>query len=339
MRRAALLFLLSFGGAWSMSDLPQAMDDRLLEGVRLLHCDRYDDAFSNFAVVQKTMPAHPAGFFFYGAALEWLAWDYRNLEQGPPFFAMMNKTIALAKEMVVKDPKNAWAFFYLGAGYGFLGLADIKYGNWLKAFYDGMTGYKHMLQALKLNPNIWDVYYALGQFHYWRSKKAAIVRVFTTQDEMKQGIEELEVATKKGYFTRWEARNSLVDIWNMEGQPVKCEALLKESLAEFPVNLYTWWSYAKVHMARKRYTEALGALDFLEGRFKSSHWTGDLAWVECWVWKADCWGHLGDKEKTKIFLEKARRHPNAKIKSVPRYQELMKDVKNISGWAGVPLPE
>jgi tetratricopeptide (TPR) repeat protein len=337
MTRFLLVAFLLVAAAWPKSDLPQELDDHLLEGVRLLHCDRYDDAFSNFISVQRAASNHPAGYFFHGAALEWMAWDYRNLDQGPAFFVLMNKTIALAKAMVAKNPKNPWALFYLGGGYGFLGLADIKYGNWLKAFFDGQTGYKHMLAALKLKPDLWDVYYGLGQFHYWRSKKASIIRVFTTQDEMKLGIEELLTATEKGYFTRWEARNALVDIYNSEKQPERSEALLKASLAEFPENLYSWWSVAKLYMNQGKYGEALAALDFLESRFQKSKWTGDLAWVECWVWKADCWGHLRDKAKTREYLEKARRHNNARIKSLPRYLELMRDIKNISQWAGVEL--
>lgn len=336
--RGPILFLLLLP-AWAgaASDLPPECDRKILEGVRFLHSDRYDDALSNFAWVQRTLPQHPAGFFFYGAALEWMAWDYRNLDQGPPFDVMMNKTISLAKAMVSKNPDNPWALFYLGAGYGFLGLADIKYGNWLKAFYDGMTGYKHMLTVLKLKPDLWDVYFGLGQFHYWRSKKAAIIRMFTTQDEMKLGIEELETAARKGYFTPWEARNALVMIFCAEGRMDRSEALLKESIAEFPLNLYSWWSFAQVYMTQKKYAEGLKALDFLESRFRMSKWTGDLAWVECWVWKADCWGHLGDKAKTLEYLEKASRFDGRRIKSVPRYLELMRDVKNISQWAGVPL--
>lgn len=328
-----LAFLFGFLGA--QSDLPPGFDATLLKGIDYVHQDRYDEALALFQKVQTDLPNHPAGFFFYGAALEWISLDYRNYEQGSIFFANMNKVVALAQTMIQKQPNNAWAYFYLGAGYGFMGLTSIKYGNWIKAFFDGMAGYKHMIKALELKPDLYDVYFGLGQFHYWRSKKSGLVRAAVGPNEMKQGIDELVLATQKGYFTVNETKNALVTIYGLEGNFSRSTKILEETMAQYPDYLFSWWAMAQNHMMQSNGMGALQALEQVERKISASSWSGPLAFVECYVMRAQAHALLGEKEQARAQLKRAWGVDQKKLRGIDRFHELMRDADKVKQKVGL----
>lgn len=329
-RRILAVSALLWGVLWAKSDLPEGLDAKLIEGIRLVHMDRYDEAFAMYAEVQKVVPNHPASYFFVGASLQWIAFDYMNYDLDGAFFSNMNKTVALSQAMVNKKPDDPWALFYLGGGYGFMGLTSIRYGNWLKAFFDGMTGYKYMMKALDLKPDLYDVYYGLGQFHYWRSKKAAVIRAFTSQDEMKQGIDELMLAAKKGYFTVHETKNALISIYIEENDIPKTMALLADTMAVFPDYLFSFWALAQSHIKLGNHREALKALDHVERKLTGSKWSGGVAYVRCYALKAQCWGHLKEVEKAKEYIAKARAIDSRKYRGILAYAEYMRVVETVA---------
>jgi len=331
----AALALLA-GALWAKSDLPDALDAKLVEGIRLVHMDRYDEAFALYAEVQRAAPAHPAGYFFMGASLQWVAFDYMNYDLDAAFYSNMNKTVAVAQALVNKAPDDPWALFYLGGGYGFMGLTSIRYGNWIKAFFDGMTGYKYMMRALEIKPDLYDVYYGLGQFHYWRSKKASVVRAFTSQDEMKQGIDELFLAVKKGYFTVHETKNALISIYLEENEIPKTMALLADTMAVFPDYLFSYWALTQGLMKLGNHREALKALENVERKITGSKWSGGMAFVRCYALKAQCWASLKETEKAKEYLAKTRAVDNRKLRGLAPYAEYMRVADTVAKSLGVP---
>jgi tetratricopeptide (TPR) repeat protein len=315
--------------AQTNSDLPSELDTQIFAGIRAIHNDRYGEALAHFDVVRKARPDHPAGYFFYGAALEWQDEDYRNFVQNEEFFSNMNLVVEKGKALLKKDSKNAWASFYIGAGYGFMGITSIKFGNWVKAFFDGQNGYTYLDKALKLKPDLYDGYFGLGQFHYWRSKKASIIRAFTLHDEMKMGIKELHVALTNGYYTVHEVRNSLVSIYWLEGEYDKSLALIAEAQAIFPDYLATYWALALNHMSTKEWALALVDLTNIEKKLRASKVTGPIAFIECFTWRASVYSSMGKLNEAKAAIKMARSVDPSAVKGIERYNELSRDLDRI----------
>lgn len=312
-----------------ITDLPPEMEKLLVETIRLIHHEEYPRSLSNFSRMKKELPDHPAGFFFYGATLEWISLDYKNFTFHDPFVENMSKAVELGKAYVSKEPKNPWAYFYTGAAYGFMGITMIKYGEWIKAFFDGMSGFKYLTKALEVKPDFYDAYYGVGQFHYWRSKKAKILMLFSTKDEMAQGIQELNLAVAKGKLTVIDTRNSLAGIYTMEGDYDKSIAMIRESLAEFPNYLASHWNLAQNLIGKKDWAGALDSLRVVEGRLQASPYTGKLAFVELETLRAICFMGLGNTSEARGSIKKARGYNEPGMKNISRYGDLIQEIERM----------
>lgn len=338
-RIKAIAVVIFLGASFAFADVPPAgekitdlhpeMEKLLVETIRLIHHEEYPRSLSNFERMKKELPDHPAGFFFYGATLEWISLDYKNFTFHDPFVENMSKAVELGKAYVSKEPKNPWAYFYTGAAYGFMGITMIKYGEWIKAFFDGMSGFKYLTKALEVKPDFYDAYYGVGQFHYWRSKKAKILMLFSTKDEMAQGIQELNLAVAKGKLTVIDTRNSLAGIYSMEGDYDKSTALIRESLAEFPNYLASHWNLAQNQMGKKEWAAALETFKTVDQRLHASPYTGQLAYVELETLRAICYMGLNDSTKARESIKKARDAKEPGLKSIARYSDLMAEVEKM----------
>lgn len=114
LRNLALVWLLAVSpvGLFSQSessngsgytDLPPTMEKLLIESIDLVHDENYPQALSNFVRMQKELPNHPVGYFFYGASLEWISLDYKNYTFHDPFVETMTKAVDLGKAYVARS--------------------------------------------------------------------------------------------------------------------------------------------------------------------------------------------------------------------------------------------
>ena len=102
----------------------------LFIGLDQAHNGDYEKSLATYQKLIDVMPDHPAGYFYYSAALQNMMTDYRNFEYGKKFLNVMKKGISVSEKMVSENKSDPWAYFYRGAMYGYRGIysADLVDG-------------------------------------------------------------------------------------------------------------------------------------------------------------------------------------------------------------------
>ena len=99
-----------------------------------------------------------------------------------------------------------------------------------------MNDISSLKKAVKIDTSLYDAYYGLGTFHYWRSAKSKILRFLIFRKDQQKGINKVWRANKKGRYTDVEGKYALVAIYYDCGDYEKAFALNQELNELFPTN-------------------------------------------------------------------------------------------------------
>lgn len=185
----ALILIVFLSSEVSPAKTPSAHLDSvahelLLKGIHQVHNEEYFEAIATFEKLIDHLPDHPVGYFGKAAAYKTIMQNYRVNQYETALDSLLNLTIQIGEKASRKD---VLARFYLGGAYGYRGLHKVRKRNWLGAFNDGLKGINALQEVLEIDPTLYDAYFGLGAYHYWRSAKAKILRVFTFSKTTKKG--------------------------------------------------------------------------------------------------------------------------------------------------------
>ncbi len=234
-------------------------DSLIREGIRLSIKQSYPKAISIFAKMQEEMPVNPVGYFFQAAVLQTQMMDYETYNKETEFLDLVKKTIQLSKSYLKDNQKDPWAYFFLGGGYGYLAFYQGKQNKLMEAFKTGRNSIKALEKALKNDSSLYDLYFGLGTYKYYRSK---LSRYFTwlpfVGDERKQGIEMIKTAMQKSKYSRYSAMSGLCWICIEEENYEEGFEIVKKALEEFPQSRIFLWCAAKTAKKLELWDEAAG---------------------------------------------------------------------------------
>jgi tetratricopeptide (TPR) repeat protein len=264
--------------------------DTLVENaMELVYHEKYDEAICICENVIKTYPNNPLGYLGRAGIYHILMLNYRTSFFDNEFDSVSTLAIQIGAEAIKKNKQDASAYFVLGASYGFRGLNRIRKGKWFGAFRDGLRGISNIKKAHKLDKELYDTYYALGLFYYWKSAKAKVLTfLMMMKDERKKGIEYLRIVSEKGLFSKYEAQFALVEIYYYE---YRYEEALIECLTlrdKFPHD--PTWNYlmAKTLGKLNRWTEAMFYFRFLLDFLSDAPYKSNNFIAECHYGVAKC---------------------------------------------------
>jgi len=234
-------------------------DSLIRKGIRLSIEQSYLGAISIFSKMQEEMPTNPAGYFFHAAVLQTQMMDFETYDKENEFLDLVKKTILLSKNHLRDSQKEPWAYFFLGGGYGYLAFFQGKQNKLIEAFKTGRNSIKALEKALKNDRSLYDLYFGLGTYKYYRSK---LSRHFTwlpfVEDEREEGIEMLKTAMAKSRYSRYGAMNGLCWICIEEENYEEGFEIIKQGLEEFPESRIFLWCAAKTAKKLELWDEAAG---------------------------------------------------------------------------------
>lgn len=242
------------------SQLISTRNDSLIrEGIRLSIEQSYPKAISIFSKMQVEMPGNPTGYFFHSAVLQTQMMDYEIYDKEAEFLALVKKTIQLSQNHIRYTNKDPWAYFFLGGGYGYLAFYQGKQNKLMEAFKTSRNSMKALEKTLKNDSTLYDLYFGLGTYKYYRSK---LSRYFTwlpfVGDERKQGIEMIKTAMQKSKYSRYSAMSGLCWIYIEEENYKEGFEIVKKALEEFPQSRIFLWCAAKTAKKLELWDEAAG---------------------------------------------------------------------------------
>jgi tetratricopeptide (TPR) repeat protein len=239
--------------------LISAKTDSLIQiGIQLSIQQSYDQAENIFSKLEKEMPDNPVGYFFHAASLQSKMMDYETYDEEGEFLFLIDKTIKLSQKHLKKQPKDAWAHFFKGGAYGYLAFYLAKQKKIIVAFQNGFRSVKALESAIKLDATLYDVYFGLGTYKYYRSKFSRYLAWLPfVKDERQTGIEMIKTAMQKSKYSRYAAMNGYCWIAVAEGNTDEAWQLVKSALEEFPQSRVFLWCAAEIAEKLNRWEEAL----------------------------------------------------------------------------------
>jgi tetratricopeptide (TPR) repeat protein len=318
-----LLVLCATAFAQPTMDSPM-VDSIILRGMELVHADSALEAVDEFKKLIGNFPDDPIGYFYVSATLQTMMDDYRNYTYFEEFNKYMDKAIQTAEKK--KDNKNLTAhdYLYFGGAVGYRGINKALTGNWVGAFVDGLKGKGYLEKALELDPQLYDVYYGLGSYHFWKSLKAKIFWWLPfVADNRQMGIDMIKLAIEKGKFAREDAELALVRIWVENKEYDKAFAMIDELKKTYPNKPFLLWFLAQAQFENRMYDGAITSYQQLLGALTSSPYYHPAGEVECRYLLAQTYYQDKDFEQS-----------SSQIDSILAFEEESKNNKSIKDLLG-----
>ncbi len=273
------------------------VDTLVDKAVVLFYQKKYQEALQLSEDVIKAHPDNPLGYLGQAGIYHLLMLNYRVRLFENEFDSITTLAIKAGQEAIKKNENDANAYFVLGASYGFRGLNRIRQGKWFGAFRDGLRGISKIKKAHELDKELYDAYFALGLYYYWKSAKAKFLTFLRMmKDEREKGIEYLKIVIEKGRFSSEEARFALIEIYYYEDRYEEalqeCESL-KEKYSSDPTWIYlmakTLEKLKRWQPSKKYFTDLLELLEV-------SPYKSNSFFAECHYEIAKCAFEMGDYE-------------------------------------------
>ena len=281
------------------------LDAKIRAGLTALYNLEFDEAERIFNELKPEEAEHPMVAFGRTSVFWWRLSVYvleSDSKESAKFLSSVDDCIRVSKAMVDRGDKTGEGYLCLGGAQGLLGRWQAANRKWMPAYFTGRSAYRHLRDALKVNPKMYDAYMGLGIFDYYVATLPALVRVlaFLGQSGDKQkGLDELQKAGSNGTYANTPALLFLVNIYSsLENRPDQAFAILDELHRQYPnspfihmltiVALYNHRPVGDLEASAKEFQERVknGTYrpsfatqgDFAEGLvyFKEHQWTDAL---------------------------------------------------------------
>lgn len=280
------------------------VDDLFIRGVFLVQSENFKQGLELFDRIITLMPRHPLGYFLKAATYEDIQQNYRTREFDDEFDTNLDLAKKYAEELMEKDENDPVGSFFLGGSYGYQGIHDKERGKWFSAFRNGLKGLGLMEDTLKLDPEFYDCYFGLGAYHYWRVEKGRLFKFLGIfEDTRQQGIEELQLASRKGRYASFEARAALIRIFLHENRFDDALDIIRQAQKKIHNDAHMLWFKSYIYMQQGEWEKALEALDLLEGLLDAHSFASLNAYAECYYYQAVCLVELGKHELAKSKVD------------------------------------
>ncbi len=191
--------------------IDSVFDMQLTTGLDYVLQSRFVEAITLFNKLEKQFPNHPAPNFYKVAVYQSWMLTYRFNAFQEELINNTELTIEKGRRLLEKN-NDPWLNFYVGGAYGYRALHLFRQHNWISAYFDSEAGINNFLTALEKWPNLYDCYYGLGVYNYWRTAKSKFLSflMFWMKDKRQLGLQQLEISIKKGRYCPVDATHGLI---------------------------------------------------------------------------------------------------------------------------------
>jgi tetratricopeptide (TPR) repeat protein len=193
-----------------LSRVDSTFDTALTRILHLSESGRYDAAFAVCDSLRQALPDHPGPYLTTaGVYVSWMQ-SYRLNDFQSEVDDNAQRAIDTGTQLLASKP-DALLSFYVGSAYGYRALSRLRRHNWIGALLDGRRSNEHLKTAVKLDPQLYDAYFALGGYHYWRTARSTFIRsvAFWMPDRRELGLQQMQLAVDHGRYVQTSALHGL----------------------------------------------------------------------------------------------------------------------------------
>lgn len=186
------------------------------------------------------------------------------------------KAQKVAQEKIMGSPQEAEGYLALAISKMVKTRYELLQKNYLRAFREGPAIWETLAKVRELDAQNYEVYYLSGLWHYHLAQLPGIAgwlsSLFITPGDPQKGIQELEVAAAKAFYTRDLARANLVSIYS--GYEKKYEQALPIAQIlknKYPRNYNFAFALANIYSELQQFAAALSLAKEIEQNIKDQH--------------------------------------------------------------------
>ncbi len=284
-------------------DLDSTYLDQIRRGMDLAYSDRYAEAKTLFTSMIAADTNDYAAYFFLAASYHAEMIDAEDYTDKPIFFALIDTAIARAEVALEAEINPAWAALIIGNAHGYIAAFEGKEGSWWEAIKRGVKAKNKYLKVLEYEPDFYDAYLGLGNYHYWRSVKTEFINWMPfVPDRKEQGLRELVLVRDSSLFSATMAANSLLWIHVRGDRPAEAFETLQWLEQHYPNSRTVLWGEAFVNEMAGRYQQSIEAFGQLIAQIESKP-SNYFNLIECRFHRAQMFRLLGQRESALSELE------------------------------------
>ena len=244
--------------------------DRLLRnGLNKMY--RYDlrEADEIFDELVRRFPEHPIGYMHKAEVVWWHALrDNKNPKLEADFERYTEVAINKGDHLLKKNPKDFYALLYVAGAYGNRTRYNVYINkSYYRAMRAGIKGYDFVGPAQTLRPNYVDCLIGTGAYNYFAGSIPTLMKIFswmfTQGGDKEKGIQQLELAAKKGEYGQIASKMVLLGVYYNEKRFEQYQRLISELIEQFPANpVFVMW-LADFHVRQKTLDEGNQKLTLL----------------------------------------------------------------------------
>lgn len=249
--------------------LAQLLDDAGIQQVILKATDKiynyeFDEAEEYIRQVRAKYPQHPVVPLMKAIQVYWQYLPVKeNKLATTHYMNYLNQGIGLSKKLLDRNPDDPEGSFFSLASHGYLAMKYHFDNETLKAVGEAQKAYNYLKRGFKLMEKNPEFYFSTGLYNYYRERypldhpASKPVLLFFQDGDMALGMRQMEVAVRRGVFTRTETALYLGRIYQKhESQPARAAALLKPLADKYPQNPIFNLVCAEAFTQAGRYREA-----------------------------------------------------------------------------------
>jgi len=246
-------------------------------GLALTFNDKFEESKEMFLRVINTFPNDPAGYFFFGVAMQSEMMAHEDWEATDSLKSIFERAVELAE----KEPRNPWALYIKGSSLGYLAILEIRDGEYISALPYIRGAVNSLLSAIKIEPYMYDAYLGLGGYYYWKSKKLGFLNnLLFLEDDRAKGIQYLRLASEKSVFSRDPAKHALLVVLVEEKRFNEAYALAEYLEKKYPGSTLPLWDKLLIAEGEKNLADIMSITERLLARLRAEENSNNYNMIE-----------------------------------------------------------
>jgi hypothetical protein len=242
---------------------------QLLRVQQSLYNDKYHEADSLTEAMIEQYPDDPAGYLFRAVTLITVMFDREDNLYPEEFNRLIDS--ALSKASILCDTASngtrAWMCLFLGHAEAYRSLWESRFGSLVTAIKKGRRAKEEYERGLTYDSSLYDLYFGLGLYHYWKSAKAGVLRwIGLIHNDKNKGITQLYLAADSSLISRESARSALIWIRLDRKEYDSVIAGCRQMRKRYPDGKALLWPLARAYYEKKDYRNALQTFQLLRRR-------------------------------------------------------------------------
>ena len=278
----------------------------LIDVQQLLFDDQFAAADSLITAYRHAYPLDPAGILFAAGSLITQMTDREEEIRPDEFKALIDSCLEMTEPMLrsASPRERAWLYLIRGHAHAYRSLYSSRFGSFTAAIDHGFDAKSEYERGLKADSTLYDLYFGLGSYHYWKSAKAGFLRwIGLFRNDKAKGIRELQLAADSSLVSREAAHNGLIWVYFDNDDFDLAKQLVDSALVRYPNGKSFLWPLAQAQYERKGYFAALGSYGELRRRLELQ--PGNYYnLIECDYYLTKCHAQLDQDDQAKLAAMK-----------------------------------